>query len=174
MGGFINIIGVVSNINQMESPASLGNMSKAYLVGTAVPYDLWIQVGESSATAQWTNTGPLNVSTLVSVGGQYVNLWDADTKVDKMPATGEWKFYATDPNGNQTSYLLSQNPHPYTLPYYQENGQVPVGTATANNAAVPLSQANSLISTAISGQTKETWTFTLEDNSTITKTVVLG
>ena len=30
------------------------------------------------------------------------------------------------------------------------------------------------ISTAISGQTKETWTFTLSDNTTVTKTVVLG
>jgi hypothetical protein len=30
------------------------------------------------------------------------------------------------------------------------------------------------VSTAISGQTKETWTFTLDDDSTVTKTIVLG
>lgn len=30
------------------------------------------------------------------------------------------------------------------------------------------------ISTAISGQTKETWTFTLADGSTVNKSVVLG
>ena len=30
------------------------------------------------------------------------------------------------------------------------------------------------VSTAISSQTKETWTFTLSDGSTVTKTVVLG
>ena len=30
------------------------------------------------------------------------------------------------------------------------------------------------VSTAISNQTKETWTFTLSDGSTVTKTVVLG
>ena len=30
------------------------------------------------------------------------------------------------------------------------------------------------VSTAISNQTKETWTFTLSDGSTVTKSVVLG
>lgn len=35
-------------------------------------------------------------------------------------------------------------------------------------------QTASDVSTAISSQTKETWTFTLEDSSTVTKSVVLG
>lgn len=30
------------------------------------------------------------------------------------------------------------------------------------------------VSTAISSQTKETWTFTLSDGSTVTKSIVLG
>ena len=36
------------------------------------------------------------------------------------------------------------------------------------------SQVSTAVSTAISGQTKETWTFTLSDGSTVTKSVVLG
>ena len=35
-------------------------------------------------------------------------------------------------------------------------------------------QTASDVSTAISGQTKETWTFTLADGTTTTKTIVLG
>ena len=173
VGGFINIIGVVSNINQMQSPASLGNMSKAYLVGTAVPYDLWIQVGESSATAQWLNTGPLNVSTLVTVGGQYVNLWDSDTKVTRLtPESGD-RVYYQNAQGTDGYLRMAVSPTASTLAYRTTGGQLRVGTATSNDAAVPLSQANSLISTAISNQTTETWTFALEDGSLVTKTVVV-
>lgn len=36
------------------------------------------------------------------------------------------------------------------------------------------SDVSTAVSTAISGQTKETWTFTLADGSTVTKSVVLG
>ena len=36
------------------------------------------------------------------------------------------------------------------------------------------SDVSTSVSTAISGQTKETWTFTLADGSTVTKSVVLG
>ena len=36
------------------------------------------------------------------------------------------------------------------------------------------SDVSTAVSTAISSQTKETWTFTLSDGSTVTKSVVLG
>ena len=42
------------------------------------------------------------------------------------------------------------------------------------NAALTGYATTSDVSTAISGQTKETWTFTLSDGSTVTKSVVLG
>ena len=42
------------------------------------------------------------------------------------------------------------------------------------NAALTGYATTSDVSTAISSQTKETWTFTLEDGSTVTKSVVLG
>ena len=35
-------------------------------------------------------------------------------------------------------------------------------------------QSGVAVASAISGQTKETWTFTLANDSTVTKTVVLG
>ena len=42
------------------------------------------------------------------------------------------------------------------------------------NAALTGYATTSDVSTAISNQTKETWTFTLSDGSTVTKSVVLG
>ena len=36
------------------------------------------------------------------------------------------------------------------------------------------SEVSTTVSTAISNQNKETWTFTLSDGSTVTKSVVLG
>ena len=36
------------------------------------------------------------------------------------------------------------------------------------------SEVSTAVSTAISGQTKETWTFVLSDGSSVTKSVVLG
>lgn len=84
VGGFINIWGILSNINQAPTPASLNNLTVAYLVGAAAPYDLYVQIGESSDTAIWTNMGPFNAATLVTIDGVGQNVWDAGTKVDKV------------------------------------------------------------------------------------------
>ena len=110
VGGFINIYGVVANESQMADPSTLGNLTYAYLVGTGVPYDLYVQVGPNSEEAMWLNTGPLNVSTLVSVGGQYQNIWDADTKVDKYSEPGTFfdRCYTIDIQGNQTITEVSE------------------------------------------------------------------
>lgn len=102
VGGFINIAGILSNTNQLPTPASLDNLTVAYLVGTESPYNLYIQVGSTSDTALWQNMGPLNVATYVTVNGLYQNTWNADTKIDK--ATGATQFiqvYAKDKNGDQ-------------------------------------------------------------------------
>ena len=50
------------------------------------------------------------------------------------------------------------------------------GYQTASDISTALTgyATTSDVSTAISSQTKETWTFTLEDGSTVTKSVVLG
>ena len=49
VGGFINIRGLVDNVNQLPTPTSLQNLSIAYLVGTNK--ELYIQIGETPETA---------------------------------------------------------------------------------------------------------------------------
>ena len=88
VGGFINIKGILANANQLPLPSTLGNLTIAYLVGANNPYDLYVQIGDSVETALWTNTGPFNAATLVTVNGIGQNVWNADTKVDKSELAG--------------------------------------------------------------------------------------
>lgn len=82
VGGFINIYGILTNINQLPNPDILNNRTIAYLIGTGYPYDLYIQVGDADGPVTWVNSGPLNVSTLVFVNGEAQNTWNADVKAD--------------------------------------------------------------------------------------------
>jgi hypothetical protein len=102
VGGFINIRGILTNIDQLPTPTTLNNLSVGYLVGTTKPYDLYIQVGETSETAAWTNTGPFNAATLVFVNGEAQNVWNADTKVDKSNVG--LRLYGTAGDGSTFMY----------------------------------------------------------------------
>lgn len=82
VGGFINIYGILTNVNQLPNPDTLNNRTIAYLIGTGYPYDLYIQAGDANGPVIWVNSGPLNVSTLVFVNGEAQNTWNADVKAD--------------------------------------------------------------------------------------------
>lgn len=88
VGGFINIFGVLSSVNELPLPSTLNNLTAAYLIGSATPYKLYVQVGESSQTAIWTDTGEFNAATAVLVGGEFQNIWSADVKLDKSTIPG--------------------------------------------------------------------------------------
>lgn len=80
-GGFINIRDTLASEDELPDPAELRDLTAAYLVGTTVPYDLYIQIGETPDDAEWSNTGPLNAGTMVFVEGEFVNQWNADNVV---------------------------------------------------------------------------------------------
>lgn len=105
-GGFINIYGVLSNANQLPDPVTLNNLTAAYLVGTTgSPYTLYIQVGETSATAVWKDVGPFSVGTAVTENGEVVSEFDADTKVDKPTATSGYnRIYGIQNSSFNTMY----------------------------------------------------------------------
>ena len=110
VGGFINIWGILSNASQLPNPATLSNLTVAYLVGTTPPYDLYVQIGKTSETAVWENTGPFNAATAVSVEGIFQNVWNADTKLDKKTGTtSQPQVYVKNRDGTQTEVDLSNN-----------------------------------------------------------------
>lgn len=141
-GGFINIVDILSNANQLPNPSSLRDLTKAFLVGTTEPYDLYIQVGEDSNTSIWENTGPLNAATLVMVDGQYQNMWDANTKLDKNTATTAYnQVYIKRYNGEQMlTDILTQPTEGYSAAIptngYVDNNFVKRTTTYPNMDAV--------------------------------------
>ena len=102
VGGFIHIAGKLANVGQLPTPSSLGDLTIAYLVGDSE--NLYVQIGDNSDNAVWTDTGPLNVSTLVYVDGVAQNTWDADTKVNKVTAANI--LYGTNSQGDPTNYKI--------------------------------------------------------------------
>lgn len=126
VGGFINIAGILANTDQLPTPASLGNLTVAYLIGASAPYSLYIQVGSTSDTATWNDAGPFNAATLVMVEGQAQNVWDADTKLDKV----ENPSFATNITGAVYGVPNEDNPYPVTV---DENGMIPVTYGAIGN-----------------------------------------
>lgn len=143
VGGFINIFGILNNVNQLPTPESLANLSVAYLVGTAEPYTLWIQIGETSETAIWTDVGPFNAATLVFVNGSAQNVWDADTKLDKVTATTSYQqVYSKFPNGTQTMMNVSAAVAPSTIVQRTGNSSIKCAYAVHDDEAVSRAQAD--------------------------------
>lgn len=120
-GGLVNIAGILDNMNQLPTPESLDNTSIAYLVGASDPRDLYIQVGTDPATAQWQNIGPINTATLVFVNGEAQNIWDANTKVDKLPfSTSLARVYVENTSGQTIGYGIDDgNCSAYRLAEYK-------------------------------------------------------
>ena len=85
-------------------------MTFAYLVGLTPPFDLYVQIGENSETAVWENTGPFNAGTLVQSGGAYLNIWNADTKMNKLAGgtSPHVRVLVIEPN-NATNYAKARN-----------------------------------------------------------------
>lgn len=164
VGGFINIYGILTNVNQLPNPNILNNRTIAYLLGTEFPYDLYIQVGDADGPVTWVNSGPLNVSTLVFVNGEAQNTWDADTKLDKRTnVTSEQQVYVKDRDGTPTVLNILPTPtsgssgipnkkyvddtfvtkatlapneaKPWTIPQRTYEGRVKVGTPAENSDA---------------------------------------
>ena len=152
VGGFINIWGVLPNSSSLPTPASLDNLTVAYLVGAANPYDLWVQIGKNSDEAVWTNTGPFNAATAISVNGIYQNIWNADTKLDKPADVSNYtRVIAQRANGIVTAYPIYSSsmsfPNQFgSIPTYDENLSVgfsnPGATIAVDTPKGPYAAAN--------------------------------
>lgn len=132
-GKFVTVAGILANTQQLPpSPSILNDLSIAYLVGTSAPYNLWFQMGTTPANAIWHNAGPFNVGTVVSVGGEYVTTFDADTKVDKISVTSE-KILTIKPNGTTDNLSFDTAAKGYYIPRRDWGGQVKVPYQPTND-----------------------------------------
>lgn len=183
VGGFINIWGILTGVNQLPLPSTLNNLTVAYLVehtgGTDQAndhYDLYIQVGETSETALWENMGPFNAATLVTVNGAGQNVWNADTKVDKYTVdesvvSGRRYAYVATGSGDINVLLANTDArmNAGNIVLYGDNtkglaqplGTISTGTPTNAWNTVPKNYAHSL-PTYLSDSEKASWKTALD------------
>ena len=76
------ILGTVDSVSQLPAPGSVAR-NGAYLVVGDDEYTMYIITGTTNL--MWESVGPFNTATQVSVNGEYVASFDADTKLDKNP-----------------------------------------------------------------------------------------
>lgn len=150
VGGFINIAGIVENEYALPDPDLIDNLTVAYLVGSVSPYNLYIQVGSTSATAQWFNAGPLNVATMVTSGGIFLNTFDADTKVNKVWETGLTRVYGILPDGLQTVFNVSYTPNEGYIAQYGTQGKLYTNTPTEASHCANKAYVDSKVSSSSS------------------------
>ena len=149
---FYNDIATVSQIptttSQLDNDSNF--ITNAALSGYAT--ETWVeQKGYLTSVAWGDITGKPTLAT-VATSGSYNDLSDKPT----IPTT-------TSQLTNDSNFITSAA----LTGYATETWVGEQGYQTASNVSTA-------VSTAISSQTKETWTFTLSDGSTVTKSIVLG
>lgn len=92
----ITIAGKVSTVDELPDP-DIVPPEAGYLVGAASPYNLYIR-WTYAGVAAWHNVGPFNQGTAVTVDGQFVSIFDADTKLDRAGTVTVTSVYARNIN----------------------------------------------------------------------------
>lgn len=129
---FIKVAGKLTSISELPDPAVLGHLDYAYLVGEN--NDVYIQVGETPDEAQWENIGSLNVATYVTVDGQYVGIFNADTKLNVKTDDGTYVY--THIGASQSHQAFSGNADGNTIAMRTNGGQLRVADPVVDGDAI--------------------------------------
>ena len=103
VGAPFTIAGILTSIEQLPDPNTV-NRSTAYLVTIEGINYLYVIMGDSDL--EWQNTGSFGGGSSVYENGQFIERFNADTKLDKVTAIGQ--VYGTDETGAQTTYQASE------------------------------------------------------------------
>lgn len=106
-GTWVNVVGKLSVPNQLPSPASVNNLTYAYLVGSTDNYKLYVQVGTSPANAYWESAGIINeidvdmyVKSTTQTNRVYVHDHEKDTTIGYTTSAQGGTFPVRDWDGN--------------------------------------------------------------------------
>lgn len=118
--GTFNILGTLASSDLLPDPSTMESTS-AYLIQIADGFDLWIIIGTEQSNFMWLNTGRLGAGTIISVNGNTVSEWNADTKLDKVTSTAATgRVYTVNAQGNQGLVSFDTTPAVYALPQYTQ------------------------------------------------------
>lgn len=113
-----NIIGTLpegSIISDTYNPATQEANATVLMPVSGVQH-AWVVIDGS-----WRDVGPYSGGSSVYSGGQFVQTFDADTKLDKLTGTGDLRVYARDAAGRQTNRQIgttSQSIEGGVIPQY--------------------------------------------------------
>lgn len=148
-GQAVRIVGKLTSVSQLPT-ASSSYIGKGYLITSSNITYIYI-VKEENGSYQWINAGIFTGATVVSVGGRYVETWNADTKLDKVTAvTDNAQVYIKNKGG--TNVLIDLAPGNAvvngSVARYSSSGTIRTRNATNTADAVPLNQMNTAIANA--------------------------
>ena len=89
VGGFINIVATLTSADLLPDPATLDNLTYAYLVGDN--NELYIQVGKTSDVAVWKNMGSFNMTAnhwMINDSNQLVPSNNDDVALNNLTVLG--------------------------------------------------------------------------------------
>lgn len=121
--GAFTILGTLTSSDLLPSAASM-NQNDAYLITTEGGFDLWIIIGTTSSNFTWLNTGHLGAGTTITVNGQAVATFNADTKVNKTTSTGGNRIYGVYSTGEQAIYTLTTYPSAAAVARFDTNARL--------------------------------------------------
>lgn len=137
-GRSIYIKGIVSTIGELDGINPLDDLYGAYLVGTVSPYLVYIPVAEP---ASFVYAGQFMGGTVITVGGQTQDTFDADTKLDKITTTGAYRLYGVNPSGNAWNQIIREAPQTTNSAYkYQPVMYDITSGAYVNNGLIRISE----------------------------------
>lgn len=143
--GAFNILGTLANSDLLPDPATM-EATSAYLVEITGGYDLWIIIGTTVDTFRWLNTGHLGAGTTISVNGNTVSDWNADTKLNKVTNTAPAdRIYGVQTNGQQYMQYVGGDPIAAYIPRYNSRKTITTSTPSQDTDCVNLQYFNSNI-----------------------------
>ena len=143
--GSFDIKGTISSSTLLPE-AQESAPGDAYLINSTTEgyaFDLWIIVGSSPDDYAWQNTGPLGAGTRITVGGQAIASWNADTKLDKITSTmsyGEERVYAITADGAQATIIVSNLIAVNRIPKRTTGGNILVPSTPGSSSAAASKQ----------------------------------
>lgn len=121
--GAFNILGTLASSDLLPDPTTM-DATDAYLVQIEGGFDLWIIIGTEQSNFMWLNTGHLGAGTTISVDGNTVSDWNADTKLDKVTSTGSNRAYTVDGAGVQRMRYVSATPLAEAIAAYNSKSRL--------------------------------------------------
>ena len=138
----VDILGELQSVDQLPTPGTLPT-NAGYLIPIGGVNHLFIIIA-----GQWTDSGQWGGGATITVGGQVVSNFDADTKLDKVTSVAsKQRLYCINTDGTQTTKSIGDSG--YDIPVRDASGRIPLPLLPTynlnDNSAIPKKYVDDLV-----------------------------